>query len=374
MISDNFKLKGKELFYLIIVTLPPLLLLFVPNYAAIFIGIDSWMIFVLIAAIDMVFAYITVKIGMLAKGKTVIGMCKYAFGNMIGTFFGALFVLLFGFKSLMFFRQSLEYAFMSTYTLEPIYYFAIPMIIVLIYGQFGGTNNVVRLSNIVFWLMIATYFLVMLSAVRNFDINSLRPVMVNGVEPVINSLPHFFTWSGNTVVLLMLFNKTNMTKGVMKYVMSACGIAYAVIIALTVFFIGVFGVIAAFVTTSVTELSLFLNSKVFFNNFDSAVKLIWIFGALIRDCIFISCTVDALTELLNLTNNKMVKIILPLLLTVPAVFLFRNEEKYFMTAMGLSSIMCAVVQYGCVFLLFIGLIIKNKNKEAQNTQKAVEAK
>ena len=86
LISDNFKFKGKELFYLIIVTLPPLLLLFVPNYAAIFIGIDSWMIFVLIAAIDMVFAYITVKIGMLAKGKTVIGMCKYAFGNMIGIF------------------------------------------------------------------------------------------------------------------------------------------------------------------------------------------------------------------------------------------------------------------------------------------------
>ena len=372
--NENIKLKGKELFYLIIATLPPLLLLFIPNYAAIYVGIDSWSIFVLIAVIDVLFNFIAVRMGMLEPDKTVIGMSRYAFGNIVGTLFGMLFVLLFAFKSLMFFRQSLEYAFMSTYTLEPIYYFAVPMIMVLIYGQFCRTKTIARINNIAFWLMVAAYFFIMLSAVRNFEIKNFMPAFADGVSPILNALPHFFTWSGNGVILLMLFKRTEMKKGVTKYVTSAAAIAYAIVIVLNIVFIGVFGVISGFITSSVLELTMFLNSRVFFNNFDSIIRLIWIFSTFSRDCIFISCTVDALSELIKLRDKKVIRVVLPVLLTVPSIIWFGNEEMYFMTAMGISSYLCAAVQYGCVLLLYIGIKIKHKEEQRVGSGKAVTVK
>lgn len=363
--NNDVKLKGKELFYLIIAVLPPLLLLFIPNYAAIYVGVDSWSIFVMIAVIDVVFNFIAVKMGMLEPNKTVIGMSRYVFGEAIGSVFGALFTALFAFKSLMFFRQSVEYAFMSTYTLEPIYYFAVPMIAVLIYGQFCGTKAVARVNNVAFWLMLAAYFLIMLSAIKNVDLHNLMPVFADGISPSLEALPHFFTWSGNGVVLLMLFKQTEMKKGVMKYVMWAVAAAYAIIIALEIAFIGVFGVISGFITTSVLELTMFLNNRVFFNNFDTVIRLIWIFSTFSRDCIFISCTVEALSELIRLKNKTAIRIVLPVLLTVPSLMLFANEEVYFMTAMGISSYLCAAIQYGCVILLFIGLKLKKKTEKSR---------
>ncbi len=358
--AKNIKLKSKELFYFIIVTFPPLLLLFVPNYAAIYAGLDSWAIFIFIAVIDIIFGYIVARMGQMAPELTAVGMSRYVFGNAMGSVFGALFVILFGLKSMMFFRQSLEYVFMSTYTLEPIYYFAIPMMLVLVYGQICGTKAMVRLSNIVFWLMSTTYFLLMLSAVRNFDLHNMMPFFIDGTDTVVKGVPHFFTWCGNSVILLMIFNKTNVKRNTTSYIMAALGIAYGVIIALNVLFVGVFGVISGFITTSVLELSLFLSKQVFFNNFDSVVKLIWIFGAFIRDNVFISCTANAVSELIGTRQNKLIKLLVPFILTVPPIILFRNEETYFTAGMGISSAISGAVQYGAVLILYIGLIIKRR--------------
>ncbi len=369
----DVKIKGKELFFLLMVAIPPLLMFFVPNYAAISLGIDAWMIFAIISVIDIIFAYIIVRIGILAPNKTVVGSCRYAFGEIAGSIFAFMFVLLYGYKTTMFFRQAVEYAYLSTYTLEPIYYFAVPMIAANIYGQIKGAKAILRLSNIAFIFIAVAYFFLLLSGIRNFDVRRLMPVLIDGVSPVITTLPHFFTWSGNVVILLMFFNKTNMKTGVTKYVMFGVGAAYATVLVLNILYIGMFGVISGFMTGSVVELAQYLSNHVFFNNFDSIIKLIWIFSVFIRDCVFMCCTIDSLAELIKVENKKVLRVVLPIVLGVLPLILFKKEESYFMTAMGTSSYLCGVVEYGGVLLLWIGLMIKNKNKNARKSDEEATA-
>ena len=76
-------LRPKEILYMILVTVPPLLMLFIPNYANIYLGIDAWWIFAVIAVIDVVFAWVITKIARLCPDQSVVGMCKYAFGNAV---------------------------------------------------------------------------------------------------------------------------------------------------------------------------------------------------------------------------------------------------------------------------------------------------
>lgn len=358
--DKTIKIQPKELFYMLLVTIPPLLMLFIPNYANIYLGIDAWWIFAAISVIDIIFAFVILKVGYLCPDKTVIGMCRYAFGNLLGNVFGALFVTMYIFKSFMYFRQTLEYVYMSTYNLEPTYYYIIPMVALVVIAQFYDSKTILRLSNIVFGLMMATYVILMISALRNFDAINLMPVLVDGVKPVFTALPHFFTWTGNAVVLLMYFNKTSTEKGLTKYVMLGCGLAYAIVLILNVLFIGVFGIISGFFTTSVFELSIFFNGKIYFNNFDSVIKLVWIFGTFIRDSIFITCAAESMSELLNIKNTRWIKTILPVIISVLSIIVMKNEEMYFIVAMGISSILCAAIQYGSVLVLWIGLIIKRK--------------
>ena len=89
---------------MILVTVPPLLMLFIPNYANIYLGIDAWWIFAIIFVIDVLFAWVITRIARLCPEQNVVGMCKYAFGNVVGTAFAVLFALLFTFKSFMYFR------------------------------------------------------------------------------------------------------------------------------------------------------------------------------------------------------------------------------------------------------------------------------
>ena len=368
--DNTNKLRPKELFYMIIVTVPPLLMLFIPNYANIYLGIDAWWIFALIAVIDIVFAYFIVRIGIMAPQRTVVGMCRYAFGEALGSVLAALFVLLYAFKSFVYFRQTLEYVFMSTYTPEPVTYYVVPMVILVVLAQFYRFNTILRLSNIVFGVMVATYVILMISAMRNFEVENLMPVLVDGASPVLKALIHFFTWTGNAVVLLMCFHRTTMKTGVMKYVMLGCTVAYGIVLVLNVMFIGVFGIISGFMTTSVFELSIFFNGKAYFNNFDSIIKLIWIFGTFIRDSIFISCAAESLAEFFKIErDSRIIKIALPLAIAITSTLLIRNDEVYFMIAMGVSSILCAVVQYGGVLALWMGLKVKTK-AEAESKEDA----
>lgn len=361
--EKTIKIQPKELFYMLLVTIPPLLMLFIPNYANIYLGIDAWWIFAFISIIDIIFAFIIVRIGYLCPNKTVIGMCRYAFGELLGNLFGALFVTMYIFKSFMYFRQTLEYVYMSTYNLEPTYYYIIPMVLLVVIAQLYDSKTILRLSNLVFWLMMATYMILMISALRNFNVINLMPILVDGVEPVFTALPHFFTWTGNAVVLLMYFNKASMEKGLTRYVMLGCGAAYAIVLVLNVLFIGVFGIISGFFTTSVFELSIFFNGKIYFNNFDSIIKLVWIFGTFIRDSIFITCAAESTAELLNIKNSKWIKLMLPLAISVLSILIMKNEEMYFIVAMGIFSVLCASIQYGSVLVLWIGLAVKNKSRK-----------
>lgn len=358
--DKTIKIQPKELFYMLLVTIPPLLMLFIPNYANIYLGIDAWWIFAAISVIDIIFAFIILRVGYICPDKTVVGMCRYAFGDLPGNILGSLFVTMYVFKSFMYFRQTLEYVYMSTYNLEPTYYYIIPMVALVVISQFYDSKTILRLSNLVFGLMMATYVILMISALRNFDVINLMPVLVDGVKPVFTALPHFFTWTGNAVVLLMYFNKTSVKKGLTKYVMLGCGLAYAVVLVLNVLFIGVFGIISGFFTTSVFELSIFFNGKIYFNNFDSVIKLVWIFGTFIRDSIFITCAAESMSELLGIKNSKGIKMILPIVISVLSILLMKNEEMYFIVAMGIFSILCAAIQYGSVFFLWIGLVVKDK--------------
>ncbi len=361
--QNKIKLKAKELFYMLIVTIPPLLMLFIPNYATIFIGVDAWLLFLLLSVIDVIFAFVIVKIGMMSENKTVVGMLRYAFGNVAGTVFSSLFVILFAFKSMMVFRQAIEYIYMTTHTLEPIYYFAIPMIAMMIFSQYKGINSIVRISGIIFFLMVFSYFMLIVSAVKDFDLKNLMPILDNGITPVIQALPHFFTWSGNAIILLVLFKKTEMSHGIKKFVMAGCAISYAIVFLLDLLYIGVFGVISGFITSSVLELSLFMNSEIFFGNFDAIIEIIWVFSTYLRDSILIYCTIESFSELVSIKNKRIVNTLIPLALTVPALITFRNEEMYFIIAMGTTSIICGIIQYGGTLLLWAGLKIKTiKNK------------
>ena len=181
------------------------------------------------------------------------------------------------------FKQALDYINTSIQASIPFIYFAIPMILLLIYAQFKGPTVFVRVGNFVIWLTLASYFIIMVTAVKEFEINNLRPFLVNGLESVAGNIWRFFPWCGNIVFLLMFFDKVDVKKGFEKKILTVVGIAYGIVLALDVIFLGVFGVMAKFMTFSIMELSQYLSGMVFSNRMDTIIRLIWILSAFVRD-------------------------------------------------------------------------------------------
>lgn len=361
MISE-YKFSAREVMLTILCMLPSLLLLYVPGYAAVEMGIDSWLMFVVFCVLDLLLCWVILKVRKMAPGKTAIGISREAFGEFGGAIIGFLFVVLFGFKAMLSFKQALDYINTSIQASIPFIYFAIPMILLLIYAQFKGPAVFVRVGNFVIWLTLASYFIIMVTAVKEFEINNLRPFLVNGLESVAGNIWRFFPWCGNIVFLLMFFDKVDVKKGFEKKILTAVGIAYGIVLALDVIFLGVFGVMAKFMTFSIMELSQYLSGMVFSNRMDTIIRLIWILSAFVRDVVFVYCFAESAAELIKKRQSKIWIVAATLLIILPELIFFENENVYFGFIMNNTSIICGALQYGLPLLLYAGLCVCRGNR------------
>ncbi len=354
MISTNEPLKKRELFFLFATVIPALKLIFLPEYAAIALGRDSWLIFVVTGAVDVLFSFFIIYATKWNLSSA------FSVNKLPAKIIGFLFIAVLGCKSLMYFRQTLEFVFTSTYTFEPLKYFAIPLIALEVCIQFTDIRNQVRLSSIIFPLMIMTYLILIITGIMNFDSVRVRPVLDYGINPLLKSIPGFFTWTGDCILLFLLLPYSE--NPAEKRYRFTSGIIFGNIIAslLCFIFIGVFGDIAGFVTLSVTELPVFAGSEAVFADFDSAVRIIWTFALFISDTLYLFLTVTVFNRVFGVKNEKVTKIILPSALCLASLFLFENEEYYMAFGIGIASVILGIVQYSSMFAAGIYLSIKNR--------------
>jgi len=149
---------------------------------------DVWMSLLLSGMIAMMSVLIMVKLSQQFPGRTVFQYAKKIAGSPIGAVIGFIMVMYFmliaGYELRVFAEVTLFYLLEGT----PVWAIVIPFIWVATYLVHGGINSIARLYQIIIPASILILILSFGLSVRLFDINHLRPVLSEGVMPVLSGL------------------------------------------------------------------------------------------------------------------------------------------------------------------------------------------
>ncbi|AUO05887.1 spore gernimation protein [Paenibacillus sp. lzh-N1] len=166
---------------------------------------DAWLSVLIGGAIVILVIWVMVKLSQQFPGNTIYQYSRRIVGTVPGGFLSVLliiyFIIIAGFEIRVLAEVTMFFLLEGT----PIWAIVIPFIWVGSYLVFGGINSIARLYQII--LPISLFFLLLcfVFSLRIFQIDHLRPVLSDGILPVIKGLKStILVFSGCEVVMTLV--------------------------------------------------------------------------------------------------------------------------------------------------------------------------
>ncbi|MFT9495392.1 GerAB/ArcD/ProY family transporter [Anaerosolibacter sp.] len=178
---------------------------------------DSWLS-IIIAWMGSYFLVGTyVYISRLYPNMTLIEILKSAFGKIMGTFIGILYVWYFIHISALVYRSFGEYIVTVNYPETPRIFISIVLMLITVYALKSGLEVIGRTGELTFVLIPVTIALLSVLLIEFMDIKNLQPFLERGVTPVIKTSFALLTFPfGESIVFMMLFPFLNDSKKIWK--------------------------------------------------------------------------------------------------------------------------------------------------------------
>ncbi|MEH7612939.1 GerAB/ArcD/ProY family transporter, partial [Gottfriedia acidiceleris] len=160
----------------------------------------------------------------------------------------------------------------------PTWAILIPFLWIGLYLVLGGINSIARILEIIFPITVLFFLLVIFLGIGIIEIDNLRPVLGNGIKPVLNGLKTTsLSFSGFEVILFIFVFMKDKSK-ISKTIMFGIGIPYVFYTITVVAVVGAFSVDGVLLQTwpVLTYIRSYDIQGLFVERFDSLLLVIWI--------------------------------------------------------------------------------------------------
>ncbi|MHA6528947.1 GerAB/ArcD/ProY family transporter [Paenibacillus sp. BAC0078] len=278
---------------------------------------DAWMSVVLGGIIVMLIIVIMVKLSQQFPGKTIYQYSKQIVGGYLGGFLSlfliAYFLLSAGFQN----RVLGEIAMFFLLEGTPIWAIIIPFIWIGAYLVFGGINSISRTYQIVFPISLFILMLCYVLSIRIFDINHLRPVLSEGLMPVIRGLKSTVLVFTGCEVVMVITAFMQHPENAVKAMLTGIAIPMTLYILTVVMVVGGLSIDSVITSTwpTIDLVRSFEISGFFFERFEFPLLVIWMMQMF---CIFSSFFFNAALGISQVFKIKFVPVIFGLM---PVIFI-----------------------------------------------------
>lgn len=332
MFSENEKISGRQIFRLLTFDILGLSTLIIPQILAEFAGIDG--VFCIAAGMLLAVLYLKV-LGVVASDMQ--GSYLSYLEQKLGKFLGKAVILgyIIYFILLAAFTAHLFASVILKHLLREETFFLVLLLILLLsgYGLYSGMEGRARVYEILFWLILIPFFLMLFSALWDVRIDYWAPVFAGSWEGTAEgSYAVFVSFSK---IFLLLFagkhvaKKRNLIRAG-KYAIIFCGVIHAVLFLILV---GIFGSrsLAAMDFPAVTMMSTVQLTGGFLKRTDALMSGVWFFTlyALLSSAVYYGSV--SLLHLFGKSEwtNKTRKIALPVLMLIFGLaYLFYRDGSY----------------------------------------------
>ncbi|WP_227937545.1 GerAB/ArcD/ProY family transporter [Alkalihalobacillus deserti] len=325
---------------------------------------DAWIVVLLAAFIGFFLVSVYTQIAKLYPNKNFSEILNEVLGKKVAAPLLLLFALYFYSQASHNFFEFGVLIKMTALEKTPLFVILYLFIIVIMYILSLGFEVLARTCEILlpYFLvfLILIYILTLFSG--QFDFSALRPVLGNGLKPILEELPSVIAFPfGEMVVFLMFWHYIDNIKSIRKTAFLAVGLSALLIMTSIVVMVSVLGPeIAANAEIPLLQTILTINIAEIITNLDSIAIFFMFIGGFYKTALHFWGFVLAITWLFRFKSTKWIMIIFGLLLPLFAYYRFPgfDYQRWIGTQMGIFNIL--VISILPVLLLAIMFIKKRK--------------
>lgn len=257
-----------------------------------------------ISVILLIFLIIFIKLYKPFYGQDILDISKYLGGNILKVLTGLLFIAFYFIMTSIMLRNFAEGVNLAYFSQVNIKVVLCIFILGVYIGNKFGKSSIIKCNTIIFFFMIISFTLLIVSVVPNIELNRVFPIWGNGINSVfVQGIGNLYVFSGISIIFFispMLRNPESLNKIVL--------ISYC-IISVILFLIVAVLLLALNFLLEVTELSpIYLlvksvNFGKFFQNPESIFILVWILSIISFLCVFSMLIITIMQKLLNLQDS-----------------------------------------------------------------------
>lgn len=323
------KISQRQLVYLMLTVLFTTMIFFLPRMAAQEVEQDAWLIPIIATIWGALVVLIMVAMWRRFPDKTLTGYLPLIIGKPLGLILGllyALWFLLVGSVVVMEFAYFLNSSIMP-YT--PVVVIVVSFMALVFYALRSGLEVWVRINEIILWVVIASFLVVVLLPYKFMDFGRLLPVAAHSVGSLMAGSLIGGSWRGEVVIVGMLLpalvNSKNTSRSLLLVVL-LIGLAAAVVKISVVAVFG--GVVTGQLEFPVFSLARIISIAKIVARLEVLVVTIWVFGTFVKVCAFMYCSARAISESLGFKEYQFLTLPLSILTVALAINMYTNVAEF----------------------------------------------
>ncbi|MDH6368946.1 spore germination protein [Paenibacillus sp. PastF-3] len=320
---------------------------------------DAWLSVALGGIVVFMVIMVMVKLSQQFPGKTVFQYSKKIVGNFPGSVLSSLLILYFiviaGFEIRVLAEVTLFFLLEGT----PIWAIVMPFIWVGTYLVYGGINAIARVFQIVFPISIFILIICFILSSRIFDIHHLRPLLSEGMMPVIRGMKSsILIFTGCEVVMTMTAFMQHPQEAVKAMTVGLCIplVLYLVTIVMVIGGLSINSVITSTWPT-IDLVRSFEISGFFFERFEFPLLVIWLMQMFCNFCSFFFNASLGISQVFNVKIHPVMIALMPIIFICTMIPQRLNDVLKLGDSIGYMGVMIFVL---LPVLLSIVLLIRKK--------------
>jgi spore germination protein KB len=365
-VLEDGKISNRQFKWLIITSIAASSLLFLPSATIEEAKQDAWVSIILVTLFGMASGYILIKLGERFPNQTFVSYSQLIVGKFLGKSITLIYILFFihiNANIIREFSETLTSIFLKN---TPILLIIISMVIVAASAVRNGIEVISRVNEIIFPSIIIFLFIIFSFIIPELDPANLKPVLANGITPVLKGSYPALLFFAETIILIVIFPTINQPKKSLSSVFKAILFLGIVGIIAIIEIIALFGSIeSGNLHLPMLSLIRYIELFDFIERIDVLIMASWFGGGFIKITVFYYCLSISTAEFFDLKSYKPVVLPLGVILTTFSIILYQNINEMSKIIFNVLPPYYIFIEVGIpLFLLLIALL---RGIDARNT-------
>ncbi|GMQ56360.1 endospore germination permease [Vallitalea sediminicola] len=305
---ERGKISYKQLISIIVMTISPTAILYLPTLTYKEAKQDGWISILLVTVYAVFIAYIIINLNKMFEGKTIIQYSEAIVGKYAGKVISFLYCILYIHLNATVIREFSEVLAGPFMPETPLLFFTIGIMLPSIFGVYKGIEVIGRTAQIIFPIFIGAVLIIILLGINDMDFSRLQPILAEGYKPILKGASRQISWFSQTIILTIIMPFINIPKKAGKMTYIAIVIVSLLIVLVNISIVITFGEEVELMNYPFLSFARYISAVEFIERLDSIIMFLWIGGVFIKIAVLHYCAVIAISQLFNVKDYRILSI------------------------------------------------------------------